>query len=301
MMKTNWRNRVSGLWLAAGLSMIGIGDATAQQPTELQWNFQPAATPMAEEIQEFNILLSVIIVAITIFVLALLTYAIFRFRESQNPVPSKTTHNTLIEVVWTVVPIMILVLIAIPSFKLLYFNDVIPESEITVKAIGSQWFWDYEYVDVGDGEALPDADFSAFIACRGDPDYPGDPESCENFEARYGRAPVRLLDTDEQLVLPVDTTVRLLVTASDVIHAWTIPAFGSKIDAVPGRINQTWFHVNEVGTYYGQCSELCGVDHGFMPIAVKIVSKDEFAAWMNERLAGRDAGRPAQIADAATD
>jgi cytochrome c oxidase subunit 2 len=191
--------------------------------------------------------------------LALLGYVIVRFRASNNPTPSKVTHNTAIEVIWTVVPVLILVVIAIPSFKLLYLQKVIPESEMTVKAIGLQWYWTYEYPDHGD------ITFDALMVA----------------DADLQEGQPRLLETDNRLVLPVETNIRVLVTADDVIHAWAVPAFGVKIDAIPGRINETWVRIEREGTYYGQCSELCGINHGFMPIAVDAwveKAKREFAA-----------------------
>ena len=263
---------------AAAMSAFGFQTgAGAAQPEPWQIDFQTPATPMMERIYDMNVLLTVIIVLITIFVLALLTYVVLKFREDRNPTPSKTTHNTLIEVIWTVVPIMILVLIAIPSFKLLYFNDVIPKADMTIKAIGHQWYWSYEYPDHGD------ISFDAIML--------------EEEELQPGQP--RLLQTDTEVVVPVDTTVKVLVTASDVLHAWTIPAFGAKIDAVPGRINETWFKAMREGTYYGQCSELCGTNHGFMPITVRVVSRAEFDNWVAEQQAAMNPpAEGALIADA---
>jgi cytochrome c oxidase subunit 2 len=183
-----------------------------------------------------------------------------RFRASANPVPSKTSHHTLVEVVWTVVPILILIVIAVPSFKLLYYGDKSPDAQLTIKAIGHQWYWSYEYPDNGnftfDSNIVQEADLK-----------PGQP---------------RLLTTDNVVVVPVNTDVRMLVTAADVIHSWAMPAFGVKKDGVPGRLNETWFRVEREGTYYGQCSELCGQLHGFMPIEVKAVSKEAYAKWVEE-------------------
>ncbi len=251
-------------------------------------DFQEAATPVMTEVVEFNDLVSVIIVAIVLFVMALLTFVVVRFRASRNPVPSKTTHNTLVEVVWTVVPIMILLVIAIPSFKLLYFMDRAPDAEMTIKAIGQQFNWSYEYPDHGDFT------FDSVIACR-------TAEECDEL-AEDGKTPLRLLDTDNRVVLPVDTTIRILVTAVDVIHAWAVPAFGIKIDAVPGRLNETWVRIDREGVYYGQCSELCGTGHGFMPITIEAVSKAKFAKWVEqakEEFAGKDVPAPATVARAA--
>jgi cytochrome c oxidase subunit 2 len=219
---------------------------------------QDAATPVMQGITEFHNLLLVIIIAIAVFVTCLMIYVMWRFSEKRNPTPNQTSHNTLLEVIWTAVPVLILVLIAIPSFKLLYYEDVIPKADMTVKAIGKQWYWTYEYPDHGNFEFD-----SVMIA---------------DDEIKPGQ--IRLLDVDNRVVVPVDTTVRLIVTADDVIHAWAIPAFGIKIDAVPGRLNETWFKAEREGTYYGQCSEFCGVNHGFMPIRVEVVSKGKFDAWV---------------------
>lgn len=254
-----------------------IPSALAQQPTDKALNFQPAATSIMEQITGFHNLLLWIIFPITILVLGLMVYVMFRFRAGRNPVPSKVTHNTFIEVVWTAIPVLILIVIAIQSFPLLTYEDATPEAELTIKATGNQWNWTYEYPDHGDFS------FTAIIV--NDEDLkPGQP---------------RLLATDNHVVVPVNTTVKMLVTASDVIHAWTVPAFGVKVDAVPGRLNELWFNVREEGMYYGQCSELCGKDHGFMPIAVEVVSKEKFEAWVkNARVEFADAGvtRPYQVA-----
>jgi cytochrome c oxidase subunit 2 len=196
---------------------------------------------------------------ITAFVLALLLYVMVRFNAKANPTPSKTSHNTLIEVLWTVLPIVILVVIAIPSFRLLYFQREIPEADMTIKATGYQWYWGYEYPDHGD---------FAF-------------DSLMLSDEERGDQP-RLLATDTAMVVPVDTTVRVLVTSADVIHAFAMPAFGLKLDSVPGRMNETWFKAEKTGTFYGQCSELCGIRHAFMPIRIEVVEKEAFAAWVEE-------------------
>lgn len=235
-------------------------DTVFGQPVPWKLNFQAAASPVMHDIHRFHDLLLWIITLITIFVLALLIYVMVRFRASANPVPSKTSHNTLVEVVWTVVPILILVVIAVPSFKLLYFGDKTKEAELTIKAIGKQWFWSYEYPDNGNFT------FDAIMTAEKD--------------LKPGQ--LRLLDTDNSVVVPVNTNVRLLTTAADVIHAWAMPAFGVKKDAVPGRLNETWFRAEREGTFYGQCSEICGAYHGFMPIKVEVVSKEAFAKWAEE-------------------
>ena len=250
--------RFSGLLAAAWSSTLGAAAANADQPVSWQMNFQAAATPVMERVQDFNTLISIIIIAINWFVIGLLIYVLWRFNAKRNPVPSKTTHNTLVEIVWTMVPIMIVVLIVVRSFSLLYYQDRAVNAEMTIKAIGHQWYWTYEYPDHGD------LTFDALMIA--DEEIKGDQ--------------VRLLETDNRIVVPVDTAIRVLVTADDVIHAWTVPAFGIKIDAVPGRLNETWFQAVREGVFYGQCSELCGVRHGFMPITVEVVSKAAFADWI---------------------
>jgi cytochrome c oxidase subunit 2 len=243
---------------ALGLA-VGFGDlAAAAEPQNWQMGFQPAATPIAEQAHRFHDALLIIIAAISAFVLVLLLYVMIRFNAKANPTPSKTSHNTLVEVLWTVIPVMILVGIAIPSFRLMYDADRTEEAEMTIKAIGRQWYWSYEYPDHGnftfDALLVPEAELS-------------DPSK-------------RLLETDNHMVVPVDTTIRILTTGSDVIHSWTIPAFHVKLDSIPGHTNESWFRVTQVGTYYGQCSELCGVGHAYMPIVVDVVSKEDFAAWV---------------------
>lgn len=259
-------------WTLAGamacLLLLLVTGAEAAQPVPWEMKFQPAATPVMEFITNFHNGLLILISIITLFVMGLLLVVIVRFNAKANPNPSTKTHNTLLEVVWTVVPVIILVVIAVPSFRLLYFMDRAPDADMTVKAIGHQWYWSYEYPDHGnfgfDALMIPDSDLKA-----------GQP---------------RLLTADNAVVVPVNTKVRLLTAAEDVIHAWAIPSFGVKIDAVPGRTNETWFQVTREGTYYGQCSELCGVNHGFMPIQVEVVSKEKFASWVAEKR--RAAGLP---------
>ncbi len=234
--------------------------ARAAQPEPWGLGFQPAASPTMQKLTAMNDWLFWLIVAIAAFVLVLLLYVMVRFRESRNPTPSKTTHNTTIEVVWTVVPVIILALMVIPSFKLLYFADRIEDADMTIKAIGRQWYWSYEYPDHGnftfDAYMVPDDEL--------EPDQP------------------RLLATDNAVVLPVNTRIRILVTASDVLHNFAMPSMGLKLDGVPGRINETWVEILEEGMYYGQCSELCGTGHAYMPIMIKAVSKTEFDRWVEE-------------------
>ena len=234
--------------------------AVGGQPTAWQLNFQPAASPVAERIEALHDLLLFITVAISVFVLALLAYVCIRYRADRNPVPSRRTHNTVIEIAWTAIPVLILVVIAIPSFKLLYFMDRAVNPEMTLKAVGHQWYWSYEYPDNGDFT------FDAYMIADED----------------LQEGQLRLFDVDNRVVLPVETDVRLLTTATDVLHSWAVPALGVKLDAVPGKINETWLRINRPGIYYGQCSELCGAYHGFMPVMIEAVSKEEFEAWVQQ-------------------
>jgi len=224
-----------------------------------QLNFMQPATQVMRDIVEFHDGLLVMCFGIGLFVAVMIIYIAIRFNAKANPEPSKTTHNTLLEVVWTIFPIIILLAIAVPSFKLLYLEDVVPEADVTVKAIGNQWYWTYEYPDNGDFS------FDANILS-------------DEEDAAAGLP--RLLATDNHIVVPVNKTVRIIVTANDVIHSWALPAFGVKIDAIPGRLNESWFKVEREGIYYGQCSELCGKDHGFMPIMVEVVSEAKYQAWL---------------------
>lgn len=254
--------RKAPLRLAAASAALAAWPATAAlaAPKAWQLGLQDAATPVMERIQSFHWLLLGITTVIVLFVLGLLLVCMFRFNAKANPVPSKTSHNTLLEVLWTVLPIAILVVIAIPSFRLLYFSDRAVDADMTIKAIGVQWYWSYEYPDQGN---------FTFDAVMKEKDELGADEP-------------HLLTTDNAVVVPVGATVRLLVTAQDVIHSWAMPPFGVKLDGVPGRINETWFKVERAGTYYGQCSELCGIRHGFMPITVKAVPRGEFDNWVKK-------------------
>jgi len=235
--------------------------AIAGQPEDWQINFQDAVTPVMENIISFDNYLLWIITAVSIFVLILLILVMLKFNARANPVPSKTTHHVGIEVAWTIIPVLILVAIAIPSFRLLYLQRTIPEADMTIKAIGYQWYWGYEYSD------LDDVSFESIMLTKDEVKEKGLPSS------------VYLLETDTEVVVPVNKTIRLQVTAEDVIHSWTIPSFGVKIDAVPGRLNEAWFKATKTGIYYGQCSELCGINHAFMPIRVRVVTQDEFDSW----------------------
>jgi cytochrome c oxidase subunit II len=221
-------------------------------------NFQPAESPVMQEIEKFHTELLYIITAISLFVLVLLVIVAVRYNRRANPTPSKTHHNTLLEVVWTVIPVIILVFIAIPSFKLLYLEATLPKPDVTIKAIGRQWYWSYEYPGekiAFDSNGLSDAD----AAKKGEP---------------------RLLGVDNVIVVPVNKVIQVDTAGADVIHSWALPQMGVKMDAVPGRINHTWFKALNVGTYYGECSELCGAKHAFMPIEVKVVSDADYASWL---------------------
>ncbi|GAA4108110.1 cytochrome c oxidase subunit II [Aminobacter sp. NyZ550] len=240
--------------------------AYAAQPVEWQTTFQPAATGIMEQITWFERYTLWFIVPITLFVLILLAYCIIRFRASANPVPSRTSHNTLIEVVWTVGPVVILLFLAIPSFQLLTAQySPVEEPKLTIKATGNQWNWDYEY------QTEEPLSFNAAMLAEGDRAAAGKEDK--------GAYP-RLLAVDNEVVVPIGQVVRVLVTASDVIHAFAMPAFGIKVDAVPGRINETWFKADKEGLYYGQCSELCGKDHAYMPIAIRVVSDAQYTTWL---------------------
>ncbi len=247
---------------AAAAVVFAAGSALAAygQPVDWQLGFQQSVTPVMDYIAWFHDLLLWIITGITLFVLALLGIVVVKFNAKANPVPSKTTHNTFLEVAWTVIPVLILGIIVVPSFRLLFLQLNTPEAELTIKATGKQWFWSYTYPDNGkfefDSLMIPTKDLK--------PDQP------------------RLLAVDNEMVVPVNKIVRVQVIGADVIHAFAVPSFGIKIDAIPGRLNETWFKATREGVYYGQCSELCGKDHAFMPIAVRVVSDQAFTAWVAE-------------------
>ena len=240
---------------AGGVAFAGMG-----QPSPWQMGFQQSAAPSMDDIIDFHNLVLWIIIAITVFVLALLLIIIVKFNAKANPTPSKTTHNTLLEVAWTVIPVVILVVIAIPSFRMLFKQLNIPQSDLTIKAAGNQWNWTYTYPD-------DKIEFTSIMLQDAD-------------RQKLNPVPPRLLAVDNPIVVPVNKVVRVQVIASDVIHAFAVPSFGIKIDAIPGRLNETWFKATREGVYYGQCSELCGKDHAFMPIEVRVLSEQAYAAWL---------------------
>ena len=233
-------------------------EAMANQPKDWQLGFQEAASESMRDIISFhdNLLLP-IIVAISAFVLFLMLYVCVKFRASANPNPSKRTHNVAVEVLWTLIPCLILIVIAVPAFKILYKQDAIPKADLTIKAIGYQLYWGYEYPD-------ENIIFDSYMG--------------EDKDLKANQP--RLLAVDNEVVVPVNKVVKVLITANDVLHEWALPSFGVKRDAVPGRINETWFKAEKTGTYYGQCSELCGIKHAFMPITVKVVSEEEYQEWL---------------------
>ena len=264
-----------GLFFLLGFSKNSVVAQNGPQPWQM--NFRPAATPVMEDIVSFHNLLLIIEVLIVLLVLGLMVYIVIKFNAKANPVPTKTTHNSFLEVMWTVIPIVILVVIAVPSMKLLYFMDKAPKDkvEMTLKVIGHQWYWSYEYPDAGnlafDSNLIPD----------------------EEIDVSKGQ--IRLLEVDNRVAIPVDTTIRVIMTSDDVLHNWAIPAFGIKMDTVPGRINEAWIRVpaEKAGVYRGQCSELCGVNHGYMPIVIDAMPKQEFAKWLEraKKEFARDAGQ----------
>jgi cytochrome c oxidase subunit II len=262
--------RVLGILGALAIAVLGIVGAAQAQPIvgvphDWQLNFPPAFTPVMADVEWLHNVLLVIISLISLFVLVLLLYAVWRFHASRNAVATTTTHNTFLEIAWTVVPILILVIIAIPSFRLLYFADKAVDAAFTIKVTGNQWYWTYNYPDQGDftveSRILPEAD-------------------------RIKQKPLvpRLLAVDEEMVIPKGTTVRIIGTAvGNSMHGWTVPGFGIKKTVIPGRLNEGWISVKEEGFYFGQCSQICGDNHSYMPIAVRVVSKDVFDKWVEQK------------------
>jgi cytochrome c oxidase subunit 2 len=266
---------VTGVTVIAsgGVALAGLG-----QPTPWELGLQTSASPVMDDIVWFHDFLLWLIAAITLFVLALLAIIVLKFNARSNPVPSRTTHNTAIEIIWTVVPVLILVTIAVPSFRLLFYQLKVPSADLTVKVTGKQWFWSYSY---------PDSKFEFDSLMLQDKD-------------RKPEQP-RLLAVDNEMVVPVNKVVRVQVIGADVIHSFSVPSFGIKIDAIPGRLNETWFKAEREGMYYGQCSQLCGRDHAFMPIAVHVVSQQEYTAWLEQakkKYANDNAAPPIAIAAA---
>lgn len=237
-----------------------------------QLNFEPGATTIQDKINDFHDMLLIIISAIVMLVLALLVWVILRYNHKTNPVPATFTHNRFWERMWTIIPLIILIVIAVPSFRLMYYQGRIPEPDLTIKVTGYQWYWGYEYPDHGIA-------FQSYMIPTKDLD--------------PSKGQLRLLSTDNPVVVPVGANVQILVTASDVLHAWTVHGFGVKKDAVPGRLNETWFKVTRPGTYFGQCSEICGTGHAFMPIEVVALPQQDFDAWVEEaKTKFGDAGQP---------
>ena len=272
-------SRLTAIAVIAGVVIASAGTALAAlgHPVPWQMDLQDSATPVMDEISEFHYFLLWVIGVISVFVLALLLIIIVRFNARANPTPTRTTHNTPLEIIWTIVPVIILAVIAVPSFRLLFVELDVPHPDLTIKATGKQWFWSYAYPDNGNFE------FDSLMVQTKDlkPDQP------------------RLLTVDNEVIVPVNKVVHVLVTGADVIHSFTVPSFGIRIDAVPGRLNETWFKATIEGTYYGQCSELCGKDHSFMPITVRVVNDNDFTAWVaqaKQKYAGADSAPANMVA-----
>ena len=251
---------MTNIFKTISLIFLTSGSVLADQPKNWQLGFQnPASTGMEDIVWFHDYMLLPITTAITVFVLFLILYACVKFRASKNKVASTTSHNTTIEVLWTLIPCLILIVLAVPSFKLLYEQDTIPKADVTIKAVGYQWYWGYEYPDENIG-------FDSYMVDEKD------------LKANQPK----LLTVDNEIYVPVNKVVKVLITANDVLHAWALPSFGVKRDAIPGRINETWFKAEKTGTFYGQCSELCGIKHAFMPITVNVVTEDEYAIWLDD-------------------
>jgi cytochrome c oxidase subunit II len=267
-------------FIATSVPVFALGTALAAtgQPEPWQLGLQKGATPVMDDIIWFHDFLLWVISAITVFVLALLVIVVVKFNARSNPTPSRTTHNTAIEVMWTVIPVLILVTIAVPSFRLLFYQLNMPKADVTVKATGKQWFWSYSYPD-------SKFEFDSLLACD---------------QERIKCEQPRLLAVDNEMVVPVNKVVHVLTTGAEVIHSFAVPAFGIKIDAIPGRINETWFKAEREGTYYGQCSELCGKDHAYMPIVVRVVNDKEYTAWIEQakKKYANDGSHPTAVAAA---
>ncbi len=264
---------IGALFASAATALAATGE-----PSPWAMGLQQAASPVMDRITWFHNFLLVVITLVTVFVLALLVIVMVRFNARANPTPSRTTHNALIEVIWTIAPVVILLCIAVPSFRLLFLELDPPKADLTVKATGKQWYWSYNYPDNGNFE------FDSLLV--------------EDKDLKPGQP--RLLTVDNEMVVPVNKVVHVLVTGADVIHSFAVPSFGIKIDAVPGRLNDTWFTATSEGRFHGQCSELCGKDHAFMPITVRVVNDAEFAAWVEQekKNAGLDPVSPTTLAAA---
>lgn len=255
-----WRGTATSAWLAGvSLALVLAPGAHAEQARDWELGMQPAASPVREHIDALHDELLVIITLITLLVVGLLIYVIIRFNAKRHPVPTPISHNSVIEVIWTIVPVLILVFIAVPSFKLIFYEGDVVHPAMTIKVTGHQWYWTYEYPTQGDFSFDSNILSAAKDAAAGDP---------------------RLLGVDNPVYVPVNTVVRILVTSTDVIHSWYVPSMGVQEYAVPGRFNEAWLEVDRVGTYYGQCNQLCGLNHSFMPIEIKAVSKEDFQKWV---------------------
>ncbi len=259
-MRTALKRAALGIALS-GTGLTALGGPALANPSPWEMNLQPAATPIMGMIHSFDDGVLIVVTLIVLLVLALLIYCIVRFNARANPVPSRTSHNTLIEVLWTVIPVLILLVIAVPSFKLMYFLDRTPKADMTIKVTGHQWYWSYEY---------PDNDNVSF-----------DSNLITDDKLQKGQR--RLLEVDNRLVVPAGQNIRVLIAGTDVMHSWYVPSFGVQMYAVVGRLNETWFNAEKPGVYYGQCNQICGVNHAFMPIVVEAVSKEEFAKFIEDK------------------
>jgi cytochrome c oxidase subunit 2 len=248
------------LWLMSLCILSLSGKALAAFPVPWQIGFQEAASPVMQRLVHFHYQLLYVVYGTVFVVFCLLAYVCIRFRAKRNPIPSKVTHNTLLEVIWTTIPIIILIIVSVPSMRVLYYEDTTPPADMTLKVVGHQWYWEYQYPDHGGFQ------YDSYLI--------------KDNDLKEGQ--VRLLAVDNEVVLPVGKVIRILMTSADVIHAWAVPALGLKTDTVPGRVNETWVTIDKPGVYSGQCSELCGIGHGFMPIIVRAVSEEEFIDWIEK-------------------
>jgi len=284
--------RLETMAIAALASLLSVGMAAAAdgagKAIDAGHHLQRAVSPVMEDIVWVDDFLHITMALIVALVVVLIAYSSYRFSAKRNPTPMTFTHNSIVEVIWTSLPVVVLIIIAIPSLKLLFLQLDVPDPDLTIKATGSQWSWSYEYPD-------EEIQFDAFMIGQGVAEL-NDEVRAELKDAGYSDDEF-LLATDERVVVPVDAVVHVLVTATDVIHSWAVPSFGSKIDALPGRINETWFRATEIGTYFGQCSELCGKDHAYMPIVVEVVSEDDYETWVLET-AARDVAPATEFAQA---